>query len=169
MLPQPVSDALSILTAALDARPELRDALLLRWRSEALRGWGDLDPQLRTAADLLLADLPELTRSNEGTDALAALFAEPAGNVVLTWCTACTHRRDVVLAPLVFAAANAGHHERAQLAGRERVVEGPLLDALVCAPLLGGGGELAAEINAEARSRLQILIWEAGATALEVP
>ncbi len=169
MLPQPVSDALSTLTGALDARPELIDALRLRWRSEARGGGGELEPALRVAADLVNDTLTGLTHSDEGTDALAALFSEPAGDLLFAWCGACTRRRDVVLAPLLFAAGNAGYHERAQLAGRARVVEGPLPDALVCAPLLGGGDELAAAINDEARSRLQILIWEAGATALEVP
>jgi serine/threonine-protein kinase len=48
------------------------------------------------------------------------------------------------------------------------VVEGPLLDAIRCAPLLGEGKELVSAENAEARARLEILIWEAGASALEI-
>jgi serine/threonine-protein kinase len=48
-------------------------------------------------------------------------------------------------------------------------VQGPLLDALGCAPLLGDGAQLALPLNAEARARLEILIWEAGARAVEVP
>src|SRR5205807_826008 len=58
---------------------------------------------------------------------------------------------------------------RVAAVARGRVVEGPLLDALACAPLLGTGNELALPENAEARARLEILIWEAGASALEVP
>src|SRR5262249_38196659 len=52
---------------------------------------------------------------------------------------------------------------------RARIIEGPLLDALACAPLLGDGVDLAAPDNAEARARLDILIWEAGASSLEIP
>jgi eukaryotic-like serine/threonine-protein kinase len=52
---------------------------------------------------------------------------------------------------------------------RDRVVEGPLLDALACAPLLGDGLSLASPANAQARARLEILIWEAGASAIEIP
>jgi len=52
---------------------------------------------------------------------------------------------------------------------RDRVVEGPLVDAIACAPLIGSGIELVKPENAEARARLEILIWEAGASALEVP
>src|SRR6185295_16680343 len=51
----------------------------------------------------------------------------------------------------------------------DRVVEGPLLDALACAPLLGDGVKLASPASVEARARLRILIWEAGASAVEVP
>lgn len=52
---------------------------------------------------------------------------------------------------------------------RERVVEGPLLEALASAPLLGDGVQLASPENTQARARLEILIWEAGASAVEVP
>src|SRR4029077_7327339 len=40
---------------------------------------------------------------------------------------------------------------------------------LACAPYLGSGAALASPENAEARSRLEILIWGAGASAREVP
>ena len=58
--------------------------------------------------------------------------------------------------------------ERAVAIARERVVEGPLVDALACAPLLGDGVELSLPENGEALARMEILIWEAGASALEV-
>ena len=41
--------------------------------------------------------------------------------------------------------------------------------AIACAPLLGNGADLALPESVEARARLDILIWEAGASALEVP
>src|SRR4029077_16726064 len=59
--------------------------------------------------------------------------------------------------------------ERVRAIARDRVVQGPLVDALGCAPLFGDGACLALPENIEARSRLEILIWEAGASAREVP
>src|SRR5579862_5561347 len=52
---------------------------------------------------------------------------------------------------------------------RARVVEAPLLEALAAAPLLGDGAWLASPENAQVRARLELLIWEAGASAVEVP
>ena len=91
------------------------------------------------------------------------------GEDLLVWCVANIWRSDVKLAPLLADAARSGFRDRARDIARARVVEGPLLDALACAPLLGDGDDLALPVNFEARARLQILIWEAGATALELP
>ena len=67
------------------------------------------------------------------------------------------------LAPLLARAAPRPElRERVAAVARDRVVEGPLLDALACAPLLGDGAALALPANAEARARLEILVWEAG-------
>ena len=122
------------------------------------------------AVDRLADELPPLTLV-EGDVALARkLFAGPLGDPLLTWCAATTWRRDTKLAELLTAAAtDARHSPRVRTIARDRVVEGPLVDALACAPLLGDGTRLALPENAEARARLEILIWEAGASALEVP
>ena len=104
---------------------------------------------------------------------LCELFggAEPAlAEVLFSWCAASVWRRDVQMARLLAAAAvQPAFGDRAAAVARDRVVEGPLLDALACTPLLGEGGELARPENVEARARLEILIWEAGASAIEVP
>ena len=82
-------------------------------------------------------------------------FAGPHADVLLTWCTASAGRRDAELAKLLAAATkDDAIRERAQQAVRDRVIEGPLLDALACAPLLGDGKALRAAENAEARARL---------------
>ena len=169
MLSAPARDALSTLTAALDGHPGLADALRVRWRSEGREGAAELTEELRAAADLLGGALPAFTRAEGDTASRAQLLAEPAGAVLLVWCAASTWRRDVTLAQFLSFAARSSSRERAQEVARARVVEGPLLDALACAPLLGSGDDLALPVNIEARARLQILIWEAGATALEVP
>jgi serine/threonine-protein kinase len=94
----------------------------------------------------------------------------PDGAELLAWAAESAWRRDVRLAPMLSAAlAVPALGAKAAEAVRARVVGGPLEDALACAPLLGDGSRLAAPENAEARARLEILVWEAGASALEVP
>ncbi len=116
------------------------------------------------------AELPALTQSESGAAGLVALFADERGAALFDWCAKSTTRRDVRLAPLLLAAAKQpAFAERVVAVARDRVLQGPLLDALSSAPLMGGGSELGQPSNAQARARLDILIWEAGASALEVP
>ncbi|MEI8257608.1 MAG: hypothetical protein WCJ30_18185, partial [Deltaproteobacteria bacterium] len=49
------------------------------------------------------------------------------------------------------------------------ILEGPLLDALACAPITGEVDWLIDGANPQARARMDILIWEAGASALQLP
>ncbi|HJL27727.1 MAG TPA: serine/threonine-protein kinase, partial [Polyangiaceae bacterium LLY-WYZ-15_(1-7)] len=71
--------------------------------------------------------------------------------------------------PLLEAALRSEQRERARIVVRNRIVQGPLRDALACAPLLGTGDWVGEPANAEASARLEILLWEAGARALELP
>ena len=167
MLPETLHGPLSLLAAALSAQPHLEDALRARWRG---RGPAELAKDLAAAADAVGGALPTLTHTEEGLAALAGVFAEPAGRALLTWCSGSTWRLDTWLAPLLGAAsAVPALRERAKGVAGDRVIEGPLFDALACTPLLGDGAALASPANAEVRARLEILIWEAGASALEVP
>ncbi|MBX3216741.1 MAG: serine/threonine protein kinase [Labilithrix sp.] len=169
MLPVPVQGAISKVIEALGEKPELSEALRARWAPGGARG-AALPADLAAMLEVLDVELPTLSRSKDDVAALGALFAEPAGELLLTWCAASTWRRDVRLAPLLaIAARHAAFRERVVGVARERVVEGPMLDALACAPLLGDGIQLAMPANAEARARLEILIWEAGASAVESP
>jgi serine/threonine-protein kinase len=173
MLPAPVKGALSEL-ASLPPGGELDDVLRAHWR-EAARGSAGTDgaalPEaVRAAAGVLASELPALTRDATARAALEACFAEPDGEILLAWCASSTRRRDVDLARLLAAAAkHSTLRDRVPSIARERVIEGPLADALACAPLLGDGSELALPENSEARARLEILVWEAGASGLEVP
>jgi serine/threonine-protein kinase len=172
MLPDDVQGALSTLTTLLAERPDLDGAVRAQWRAGARYqpDRGPLPADVRAAAALLGSALPALTCSDEGIAALSGLFAGPTGELLLAWCAASTWRHEVALARILRAgAAKPRLRERVAAAARARVVEGPLLDAIACAPLLGGGAELALPVNAEARARLEILIWEAGASALELP
>lgn len=194
MLSDQLQGVLSKLTEPL-AIAEIRDIVCDRWRGgdlgrtretgenfesgsvDAVREDGiavgsntELSDEQIAAAELVASILPSLTQSNEHVAELGALFAEPAGEVIFAWCTANIKRRDARLAPLLeLAGSHDAFRDRVPAVARQRVVEGPLLDALACAPLVGGGVELSMPINVEARARLEILIWEAGASAFEVP
>lgn len=130
----------------------------------------DLSHQLRASVEAVDAGLTHLASAgaHELADWQDALFAPGRGEVVLAWCTASAWRGDVELAPLLAAAVS--HRSLSVRLGvaasaRARVVNGPLVDALCCAPLMG----VYAPDDAEVRSRLEILVWEAGSCALEVP
>jgi eukaryotic-like serine/threonine-protein kinase len=174
MLSAPVQGAFSRLTEVLANEPGLAEALRTRLRggARAARGLAasTLTADVAAIVDILESELPTLTQSKDDAAALAKVFAGPAAEILFTWCAASTWRRDVRLAPLLAAAREMPDlRERAVEVARERVVDGPMLDALACAPLLGDGIALAMPINAEARARLEILIWEAGASAVESP
>ncbi len=168
MLPEQVGNALATVAAHLTADAELADALTAWWR-------GDQDApipdELKPAADVVDAALPDLTRADstrpKDTPSLFDAIVEgPEGKALFIWCAASTWRRDVVFAPLLAKfAANARMRPRVAPVARDRVIAGPLRDALACVPLMGDAVDLS---QPEVRARLEILIWEAGASALEV-
>jgi hypothetical protein len=172
MLSAQAQSALSTLTTALRDRPELLEPVRGRWgRNDPTRsgerGSSELSPSVCDAADRLAEALAILSRSDH-TATVDELFTGPDGEIVLAWCEASAGRRDVRLARLLAVAAQSELAERAVGVARDRTVQGPLLDALACAPLLGDGAQLALPVNLEARARLEILFWEAGASAIEV-
>jgi serine/threonine-protein kinase len=170
MFPGAAQEALLTLAGGLAERPSLRRAVQSRWRAGADQSGADLPAEVRAAADLLRKALPALTQREAEIDELGKFFSGPAGEVLLLWCAASTWRRDARMAGiLAFAVAQPALQAQAVAAARDRVVEGPLLDALACAPLLGDGLRLALPENIQARARLEILVWEAGASALETP
>jgi tRNA A-37 threonylcarbamoyl transferase component Bud32 len=172
MLPAQVEEALSMLTSALASSPQLNAGLHARWRGETTDE--PLPDAVRVASDMLDKSMPSLTKTQQGIADLGNLFANPdmaaAGDVVLTWCAANAARRDVRMAKILgVAVGKASSREFAVAAARDRIVEGPLVDALGCVPLLGTGDVFSHPENAEAAARLEILLWEAGASALAVP
>lgn len=173
MISPEADDALAVLMQALTEQPELEGPVHERWRSRSGRTQSvasDLSPELTKAADTLNAALLALAKPGQDVAPLAQGFRESAAPVLLLWCYASTWHRDIELSPiLVLAAKQPELRERVAAVASGRVLEGPLRDALTCAPLIGDGQELAQPEHAEARARLEILIWEAGASALEVP
>ena len=172
MLLNQVKDGLTQLTAAFFSQPELEQAVGTRWHSGGRRlareqSTTALSPELATLADQVAAALPALTHSD--SDELGQLFNEAGGRALSLWCSASTWRRDAALAPLLEMAARSDFRQHVPGIARDRVIEGPLLDAIVCAPLMGDGSVLLEPENGEALARLEILIWEAGSSALEVP
>ncbi|APR78686.1 Serine/threonine protein kinase [Minicystis rosea] len=172
MLTEDVQSALSTLLAFLADQPELEGTVRAHWRA---RGPYEADRRalpgdMRAAVDTLDTVLTRGTRTAEDAARFADILLDPEGELVLSWCSASTWRGDAQLAQLLAVAFTTPRlKEWARAAARARVVEGPLLDALACAPLLGDGAALALTVNAEARARLEILIWEAGASGLELP
>jgi eukaryotic-like serine/threonine-protein kinase len=175
MLSSQAEVAFSTLAMSLAGRPELEAAARDHWRTR-VRGVSsaeielELPTELRAATDLLAIELPTQTHDADAVAELGKRFAGETGPLLLLWCYSTTWRRDTELAKLLaIAAKQPGYEERVSAIARDRLIEGPLLDALACAPLLGTGKDLALPVNTEARARLEILIWEAGASALEVP
>ncbi|MBK7156876.1 MAG: hypothetical protein IPH72_34810 [Sandaracinaceae bacterium] len=169
MISSPLNDALVTLTTALSSQPDLDPMLRRHWREDPTEE-DDLPKELRAAADLVSVELPALSVHPEADVALFTLFANHGGLVLLTWCSSSAWRGDTNMAGLLEAAAgDAALRQAVAGAARERVVSGPLLDALACVPLTGDGSDLDHPMNTEVRSRLEILIWEAGSRALELP
>ncbi len=158
-----VQQTLVRVSEALSAQPDLEAAVRARLRPGAAPL--PLDPALSAAVDVLGRELVALRPDGADRADVARLLAGPGRRAMLAWCAASTARRDVTLAPWI---ALAGAPDDAVLA-RARLVDGPLTDALACAPLVGDGARLSSPDHAMARSRLEILLWEAGASALEVP
>lgn len=174
LIPGKLDEALRVLSHALDADPTLQSWLLSRWgglpdateEGQPERGTGEL----AEAADRIDKGLPALTRSSNALERLAPAFDDGRGLVLFVWSQATVARPDVRTAPLLgLAARTEALRERAREVIHDRIVQGPLVDALTCAPLLGTGAAFDHPDNAQARARLEILIWDAGASALQLP
>lgn len=165
-------DALTVLTQALTEQPALEEQVHAHWRARGRLGAtvAALEATVAQAADTLGAALLALAQPAQDIGALAKPFGEASAPVLLLWCYANTWRREIELGRILTLAGKQPElGERIAAVASSRVLEGPLADALACAPLMGDGDKLALPQNAEARARLEILIWEAGASALEVP
>ncbi|MGF1465474.1 MAG: protein kinase [Sandaracinaceae bacterium] len=167
---EPLEDALGRLSSALADEPAVATTLFSRWRTGVRPADGDLGPELWPAADVVDAALPAWSRAAVGRSEVGDTFERPSGEVIFIWCAASTSRTDARMAAILKTARDHPEYaEQALIVARNRVVEGPLEDALRCAPLLGSGDELGRRENGEARARREILLWEAGAAALQMP
>lgn len=165
-----LQEALNKIRRAEAEDPHLLERLVEHWRSGPAASVEDIPPSLVATLEQLEEALPDWLASAPDEAELAPLLHGPGGEILFSWCSAKAPQPDVVLAPfLTRAAALGGCRERAQQVARRRTIEGPLSDALICATLLGSGQELMHPENRQARARLEILIWEAGASALSVP
>ncbi|MEM6786181.1 MAG: serine/threonine-protein kinase [Myxococcota bacterium] len=167
MVPDDLKDALATLTERREAPGQTDASLRAYWRYGAPSA--ALDAPVAAAAAALNHHLPSLTHSDEGIAALAPWFEGTHAGTLLAWCSASAWRRDTWIAPLLSLPRDPRHAAAVQGVARARVVGGPLADAIGCVPRVGDGDDLRDPVNAEARARLEILIWEAGASALEAP
>jgi serine/threonine-protein kinase len=174
MLAPTVREAFARLTQYFqsgDDPSEARAALLAYWRGPLYDGpEHKLATDYEPAADVLERALPALSRSNNGTQELAALLNESAGETLYLWLMSVAARRDVRLAPLLQLAAQVDRwKDRVPDVADARVLEGPLVDALACAPLTGPAQQLSLAEFSSVKARLEILLWEAGASAMPMP
>lgn len=170
MIPPKVDESLQTLTSAVAEGRTPLETLFGYWWSDGRDSESTLSLDSKSAADNLSQSLPGLTRSKNGSASLCDLMAGPKGEVLFTWCRSAIEKKDVRMAPLLASAQKAPSLASASVeTARGRLVRGPLVDALDCAPLLGSGDQLNLPENREARARLEILIWEAGASALQMP
>lgn len=160
--------ALGTLAESLSRSPQLEEPVRAWWRT-ASPSKGMLDGELAAAADVVTHELLRLGGAREDIPSLRPLLAGPDASVLLSWCSASAWRAQACIAPLLaLAAEQPALAARVAAAAEDRVVAGPLIDALRCAPFLGESDALGLDQNAQVRARLEILVWEAGATALEV-
>ncbi|MBW2461778.1 MAG: serine/threonine protein kinase [Deltaproteobacteria bacterium] len=170
MTTETIHQALETLTATLADTPQVAPAFYAKWLSGPHDPASDLGADIVRALDVVDGAMPAWTQKVTDPTELKKEFSESTGEVFFIWCAANAARTDARLAGLLAAAvAHPEYREKAIDVARKRVVEGPLDDALRCAPLLGTGAALALPENAEARARMEILIWEAGAQALQLP
>lgn len=170
MIPPKVEESLQTLTASLRDQKISVDLLVEHWSGRSRDTTSILDQKERAAADLLENNLPGLTRSKNGSASLCELCNTQLGETILAWCASSVERADVKIAPLLTAALRSKNwSQQAEAIARRRIVQGPLEDALSCAPLLGTGDRLSRPENLEAQTRLEILFWEAGASSLQMP
>lgn len=170
MIPPKVEESLQTLVMSLADGRTAQDTLAAFFRSRGRDPEAVLPLDAQNAAETLEHSLPGLTRSKNGVSSLSELFSDSRGQILFLWCEMNVERSDVRMATLLKSAlASPAFAARSIHVVRSRVVQGPLTDALACAPLLGTGDKLALPENAEARARLEILIWEAGASALSMP
>ncbi len=170
MIPPKVDQSLQTLASALGDGRVSPAGLRQFWLNLNSFEEAPLSLDSRAAAETLEQNLPGLTRSQNGLKSLAEIFVDPRGEVLFLWCQANLERTDVCMARLLASAIKTDAFATAALeVARNRLVQGPLEDALACAPLLGTGDKLSLPENREARARLEILVWEAGASALQLP
>jgi hypothetical protein len=170
MIPPKVNQSLETLASELSEGRIGLDGLAALFRLNDPTAVAQLGTEQSAAATVVQQSLPGLTRSNNGSTSLASTFDDARGAVVFAWCKANVERSDVRIAKLLLAASKVKRYaEDVVDVARSRLVQGPLTDALSCAPLLGTGDKLSLPENQEAQARLEILIWEAGASALQMP
>ncbi len=165
----PVQDVLSNLNAIIQADPSVAPKVCARWRSGQFEAGSDISPEAAEAAELVELTMPGWSHTAMG-DEIDGILASPSSEVLFLWASTSVDRADVALSPIVEAASKLPEHApRAKAIARNRIIQGPMVDALLCVPLMGKGSWLSEQGNVEASARMEILLWEAGACAMQMP
>jgi len=162
MIPSKVEDALAQLVRAVSSNPNLVDGIVRVWEHGPSAALGD-SPAIRDAALVVDRGLPAISRTSNAEERLAPFLSGVEAEILLSWCAASVHRADVRAFPILQALGKVENFaERVLEIARDRVVQGPLEDALSCVGVVGRGSSLGSVENTEARARIEILLWEAG-------
>ncbi len=142
------------------------DAAVSAWWSDA-DVVGLLEPHRLIQVEVIAGELRQLTQAAHTAGEIGDQLSGDAGRAVLAWLHTMAGERSQALAPLLRAAR---HHANAADVARlaqARVVAGPLFDGLLCLPFTGTAEWLVHDRAAMAK--LDLLVWEAGASALSLP
>ena len=101
MLPESIHEGLWTLATAVENRPDLEEAVRMRWRAGADAASSALPKDLRVTAEQLSQALPALTHDADALDELGKVFGANTGDVLFAWCAESAWRRGVRLAPLL--------------------------------------------------------------------
>lgn len=162
--------ALERLQDQAATHPSLGDNVQNYWLIQDAQIAEEIPTDALSAARFVAENLAALSREIKNSEQWDPVWRGRGAEFLFRWCECAVSQIDVCLAPLLRSGEQHFHSREliVELA-RERVIQGPLLDALLSVPLLGSGDQLLSPENREARARLEILIWEAGASAWQIP
>jgi eukaryotic-like serine/threonine-protein kinase len=162
MIPSKVEGALAQLVRAVSSNAGLVDGIVRVWEQGSSAGLSEY-PEVHEAATVLDRGLPAISRTSNAEERLAPFLSGLEAEILLAWCAAGVHRADIRLFPILQVLGKVdAFGERVLEIARDRIVQGPLDDALSCVGILGRKSSLGSVENAEARARIEILLWEAG-------
>lgn len=170
-------DNLSELAAEVTRRGDGADtaleALESFWRGNARANAGGFNARVTTAALGGMSSLRIAARSGNLSPLRTRALSTMEQAVLGAWATASSADPELRIAPFLLAVGARETLPKTSSLGqrwlmraaRERLMKGPLPDALDCLPATGDPAWLCDDRDSPARARLELLVWELGARA----